>query len=183
MPAATLPALPLLGADTIHDDRQRALYAWWVEARAGRARFARSEIVADALAPWRAHLALFGIERTGPQTRYRFMSQGQGIVELTGGDFEGRYLDEMMTAAQLAGVHRGYDAVARSGRAVYSTRRASRGNGVAMLFDRLLLPLGAQDGPPEEIVGFLISRLPDPEAARAAFASDSEDILVEGWLP
>ncbi|GAB4169751.1 MAG: hypothetical protein OHK0024_05440 [Thalassobaculales bacterium] len=97
------------------------------------------------LRPWLGHIALYDVEPgpAGPRLRFRLI--GTEIVAYDGGDFTGRYLDEVLPDPIR-------DIVLSLYRAVYETRRPAlesvtrpNGQGDRVTWDRAVLPL-ASDG-------------------------------------
>jgi len=132
---------PVLELD---DDRLRRLLAYWQEKRGDRPFPKKAEIDPIEFPYILGYVTLVDVEH-GPR-RYHFRLDGSILVELSGTDYTGRYLDDLPGAEYIAFIRDTYDRVVDSGKPHHY-----RKNG---LFDQqhfseetLILPLG--DVPPK----------------------------------
>jgi hypothetical protein len=133
-------AAPSLELD---DDRLRRLFAYWLDKRGDRPFPAKAAIDPVEFPYILGYVTLVDVERE--PRRYRFRLDGSILVELSGMDYTGRYLDELPGAEYVAFIKEGYDRVVDSGEPL-----RYRKNG---LFDQqhfseetIILPIG--DNPP-----------------------------------
>jgi hypothetical protein len=133
-------AAPSLELD---DDRLRRLFAYWLDKRGDRPFPAKAAIDPVEFPYILGYVTLVDVERE--PRRYRFRLDGSILVELSGTDYTGRYLDELPGEEYVAFIKEGYDRVVDSGEPF-----RYRKNG---LFDQqhfseetIILPIG--DNPP-----------------------------------
>jgi hypothetical protein len=126
------------------DDRLRRLFGYWLEKRGERPFPSKAEIDPLEFPYILGYVTLVDVE-PAPR-RYHFRLDGSILVELSGTDYTGRYLDELQGAEYVAFIKDTYDRVVDGG-----VPFRYRKNG---LFDRqhfseetLILPLG--DAPPQ----------------------------------
>jgi hypothetical protein len=129
----------------VHSIVQRSLLKWWDDQRRGRIAPARGEIDPHRLAPYWDDIAMYEVVRLSDRTRYRFRVHGKGISLADGADYQGRYLDEALPADMQGSILAAYDAILALHCALYTVRPAVDANGIAVRFERLLLPF-SQDG-------------------------------------
>jgi hypothetical protein len=132
----------------LDDTRLSRLFAYWLEKRGDRLFPAKAEIDPVEFRYVLGYVTLVDVERgPGPKRsrRYRFRLDGSILVELSGMDYTGRYLDELPGKEYVAFIKKTYDHVVDRGEP-----HRYRKNG---LFDQrhfseetLILPLG--DNPP-----------------------------------
>lgn len=127
----------------VHSIVQRSLLKWWDDRRGGRIAPARSEIDPHRLARYWDDIAMYEVVRLSGRTRYRFRVHGRGISVAEGADYQGRYLDEALPADMQGSILAAYDAILALKCAIYTVRPAVDANGVAVRFERLLLPFSA----------------------------------------
>ena len=147
-----------LGQELI-DERLRRLYAYW-EAKRGDRRFpTRSEVDPVDFPYIRGYVTLVDVEFE--PRRYFFRLDGSILVELSGMNYTGKYLDELPMEEYSDFIKQTYDAVVDTG-APY--RYLKEG-----LFDRqifseetLILPLGDHSQPVDMLlVAVIPGDLPD----------------------
>lgn len=131
---------PVLELD---DDRLRRLYGYWLEKSDGRLFPAKAEIDPVEFAYVLGFVTLVDVE-PAPR-RYRFRLDGSRLVELSGTDYTGRYLDELPGAEYIAFIKQTYDRVVDSG-APFRYRKAGLFDQQHFAEETLILPLG--DNPP-----------------------------------
>jgi len=131
---------PVLELD---DDRLRRLYAYWLEKSDGRQFPAKAEIDPVEFAYALGYVTLVDVE-LAPR-RYRFRLDGSRLVELSGTDYTGRYLDELPGAEYIAFIKETYDRVVDGG-APFCYRKAGLLDQQHFSEETLILPLG--DHPP-----------------------------------
>lgn len=127
----------------LDDDRLRRLFAYWLDKRGDRQFPAKAAIDPVEFPYILGYVTLVDVEQS--PRRYRFRLDGSILVELSGMDYTGRYLDELPGAEYVAFIKETYDRVVDSGEP-----HRYRKNG---LFDQqhfseetLILPIG--DTPP-----------------------------------
>ena len=126
------------------DDRLRRLFSYWLEKRGERPFPAKAEIDPIEFPYILGYVTLVDVEQA--PRRYHFRLDGSILVELSGTDYTGRYLDELPGEEYIAFIKETYDRVVDS-----AVPYCYRKNG---LFDQqhfseetLILPLG--DSPPK----------------------------------
>jgi hypothetical protein len=127
----------------LDDARLRRLFAHWLEKRGDRPFPTKAAIDPVEFPYILGYVTLVDVEQS--PRRYRFRLDGSILVELSGTDYTGRYLDDLPGAEYVAFIKETYDRVVDSG----EPHRYSK-NG---LFDQqhfseetLILPIG--DAPP-----------------------------------
>jgi hypothetical protein len=125
------------------DDRLRRLYAYWLEKSGGRQFPSKAEIDPVEFAYVLGYVTLVDVE-LAPR-RYRFRLDGSILVELSGTDYTGRYLDELPGAEYIAFIKQTYDQVVDGG-APFRYRKAGLFDQQHFSEETLILPLG--DHPP-----------------------------------
>lgn len=127
----------------LNDARLRRLFAHWLEKRGDRPFPAKAAIDPVEFPYILGYVTLVDVEHN--PRRYRFRLDGSILVELSGMDYTGRYLDELPGAEYVAFIKETYDRVVDSGEP-----HRYRKNG---LFDQqhfseetIILPIG--DTPP-----------------------------------
>lgn len=131
------------------DNRLRRLLAYWLEKRGERPFPTKAEIDPVDFPYVLGYVTLVDVE-PDPR-RYRFRLDGSILVELSGTDYTGRYLDELPGAEYVAFIKETYDRVADSG-APYRYRKNDLLDQQQFSEETLILPLG--DSPP--IVDMLV---------------------------
>jgi len=124
----------------LDDDRLRRLFAYWLEKRGERLFPSKAEIDPVEFRYILGYVTLVDVERD-PQ-RYRFRLDGSILVDLSGADYTGRYLDELPGAEYVAFVKDTYDRVVESG-APYRYRKNGLFDQQHFSEETLILPLGA----------------------------------------
>jgi hypothetical protein len=127
----------------LNDGRLQRLFAYWLEKRGDRPFPAKAAIDPVEFPYILGYVTLVDVERE--PRRYRFRLDGSILVELSGMDYTGRYLNELPGEEYVAFIKETYDRVVDSGEP-----HRYRKNG---LFDQqhfseetIILPLG--DSPP-----------------------------------
>ncbi len=136
-----MPEEPALEFD---DNRLRRIFAYWLAKRGDRLFPAKAEIDPVDFSYVLGYVTLVDVERD--PRRYRFRLDGSILVELSGMNYTGRYLDELPMEEYSSFIKETYDRVVDSG-APHRYRKSE-------LFDHqqyfseetLILPLG--DNPP-----------------------------------
>ena len=136
----------------VHSIVQRSLLKWWEDQRAGRIAPARSEIDPHQLARYWNDVAMYEVVRLGRQARYRFRFHGNGISLADGADFRGRFLDEALPEAMQRSILAAYNAILSLKCPIYTVRPAVDANGVALRFERLLLPFSARGDTVDDVL-------------------------------
>ena len=122
---------------------QRSLLKWWNDQRARRMAPARSEIDPYKVVRCWNDVAMYEVVRGKEGSRYRFRWHGEGISLADGADYRGRYLDEALPEAMRPSILAAYDAILRLKCPLYTVRPAVDANGIALRFERLLLPFSS----------------------------------------
>lgn len=127
----------------LDDGRLRRLFAYWLDKRGDRPFPTKAAIDPVEFPYILGYVTLVDVEQE--PRRYRFRLDGSILVELSGMDYTGRYLDDLPGEEYVAFIKEGYDRVVDSGEPF-----RYRKNG---LFDQqhfseetLILPIG--DNPP-----------------------------------
>ncbi len=79
--------------DQMQSDMVRALHAWWMAARRPNGLPDRADFDPAAFKPLLPHLIIVAVETDPFRIRYRLV--GTKVVDYTGFEFTGRYLDEL----------------------------------------------------------------------------------------
>ena len=127
----------------IVDDRLRRLFAYWLAKRSDRPFPAKAEIDPVDFSYVLGYVTLVDVERD--PRRYRFRLDGSILVQLSGTDYTGRYLDELPGAEYIAFIKETYDRVVDSS-APYRYRKNGLFDQQHFSEETLILPLG--DNPP-----------------------------------
>lgn len=97
----------------LDDDRLRRLFAYWLEKRGDRPFPTKTAIDPVEFPYILGYVTLVDVEQA--PRRYRFRLDGSILVELSGMDYTGRYLDELPGAEYVAFIKETYDRVVDSG--------------------------------------------------------------------
>ncbi len=116
----------------------------------------RGDFLAEELAPWWPDLILYEVERASGTSRFRFSVHGAHTVISDGGNFTGRYLDEVLPAHLAQPIVGCYRAVERKRLPLFSQGHRPSVQGFNVLFERLILPFGA--GEVDHLLAFLVRR-------------------------
>jgi len=132
--------LPADCLDDLHDTRLQRLYDYWRGLCAGAAMPGRRAIDPVEFSYILGYVTLVDVE-PAPRRRYRFRLDGSILVQLSGMDYTGKYLDELGMPDYSDFIAAGYDRVVES-RRPYAYRK--EGAFDQKLFDEetLILPLG-----------------------------------------
>jgi hypothetical protein len=135
-----MPETPVLELD---DNRLRRLFEYWLERRGERLFPARAEIDPVEFAFVLGYVTLVEVE---PEPRrYRFRLDGSILVELSGTNYTGRYLDELPGEEYVAFITETYDRVVDGG-APFRYRKNELLDQQQFSEETLILPFG--DHPP-----------------------------------
>ncbi|HET6161081.1 MAG TPA: PAS domain-containing protein [Dongiaceae bacterium] len=140
-----MPETPQLELD---DHRLRRLFGYWLAKRGERLFPAKAEIDPVDFSYVLGYVTLVDVERNGgikPSRRYHFRLDGSILVELSGTDYTGRYLDELPGEQYVAFIKETYDRVTDSG-VPYRYRKNELLDQQLFSEETLILPLG--DDPP-----------------------------------
>jgi hypothetical protein len=136
----TARAAPDLQVD---DPRLRRLFAYWLETRGDRSFPAKAKIDPVEFPYILGYVTLVDVEQE--PRRYRFRLDGSILVELSGMDYTGRYLDELPGAEYVAFIKETYDRVVDSGKP-YRYRKNGLFDQQQFSEETIILPIG--DHPP-----------------------------------
>jgi hypothetical protein len=125
------------------DDRLRRLFAYWLKKRGERPFPAKAEIDPVEFPYILGYVTLVDVEQA--PRRYHFRLDGSILVELSGSDYTGRYLDELPGEEYVAFIKDTYDRVVDSGEP-YRYRKNGLFDQQHFSEETLILPLG--DAPP-----------------------------------
>jgi len=132
---------------TVHSIRsisQRGLALAWARlAKAGLASFERFDPDPRVHDP--KQLAVWKVERTGPQTEFRALYRGSLIDEAFNDGWVGKTLTEVTPPSLQSAIISASKKCAATGCAIYSILKTQDGNGFAVNLERLLLPFGRDD--------------------------------------
>src|SRR5688500_11685403 len=136
---------PLLELD---DNRPQRLFAYWMEKTGERPFPAKAEIDPVEFPYVRGYVTLVDVEHAPgpkPSRRYRFRLDGSILVELSGTDYTGRYLDELPGEEYVAFIKETYDRVVDGGEP-FRYRKNELLDQQLFSEETIILPLG--DSPP-----------------------------------
>jgi hypothetical protein len=131
---------PVLELD---DNRLQRLFAYWLEKRGERLFPAKVEIDPVEFPYVLGYVTLVDVEHD--PRRYRFRLDGSILVELSGTDYTGRYLDELPGEEYVAFIKETYDRVVDGGEP-FRYRKNDLLDQQHFSEETLILPLG--DNPP-----------------------------------
>lgn len=138
---------------TIASARLRQLYDYWNRRRAGRAMPARADIDPVDIPRLLPNLLLLEVEPGSGRLKVRVA--GTAVVDMYGGDYTGRYLDEIEFGDRRPAVLHDYLACLRSRQPYISEHSFWTRRGVTVRMERVILPL-SEDG---ETVSHLLAGL------------------------
>jgi hypothetical protein len=144
----------------IDDERLRRLFAYWRGKCGDRLFPAKSDIDPVDFSYVLGYVTLVDVE-AAPR-RYRFRLDGSILVQLSGTDYTGRYLDELPGEEYVAFIKDTYDRVV-DGAAPYRYRKNGLFDHQHFSEETLILPLG--DSPPTVemlLVAVIPGDLPHP---------------------
>jgi len=133
----------------LDDNRLRRLLAYWLEKRGERLFPTKAEIDPTEFPYVLGYVTLVDVEQS--PRRYRFRLDGSILVELSGANYAGRYLDELPGAEYVAFIKDTYDRVVDSGEP-FRYRKNDLLDQQHFSEETVILPLG--DNPP--VVDMLI---------------------------
>ena len=136
-----MPEAPDLELD---DNRLRRLFAHWLEKRGDRPFPAKAEIDPVEFAYVLGYVTLVEVE-PDPR-RYRFRLDGSILVELSGTNYTGRYLDELPGEEYVAFIKETYDRVVDRAAEPYRYRKNELLDRQKFSEETVILPFG--DNPP-----------------------------------
>ncbi len=145
---------PTIGRDAISSIRARALFDWWVAKRGAQPMPMRGGYHAEELAAWWPDLILYDVENDGGKSRLRFRVHGDNAVRADGGNFTGRFLDEVLAPESIRLILDCYAAVLETRKPLYTRSHRFSREGHNIGFERLLLPFG--DGPVLQVLAYLV---------------------------
>jgi len=150
----TVDSAPICDRTAIPSPRARALFDWWSGLLAGRDMPVRGDFLAEELVPWWPDLILYDAVPSDGASRFRFRVHGANAVSSDGGNFTGRFLDEVMPAHLAEPILGCYRAVERRRLPLYSQGHWRSPQDYVVGFERLILPFGA--GNLEHALTFLV---------------------------
>jgi hypothetical protein len=151
--------LSTLPADHIWSPKMRAFGARWAAGRAGHAYPSRAGFRAEEWGPWWSSMLLYRVEPDGASAAgriFRMTYQGDEVEYTDGGPKIGRRLEEIAPPAILARTLEIYGRVVSECLPIYSIRIGAWRQTRRIAFERLLLPMGPPDGPPDHVLGLLL---------------------------
>ena len=153
--------MPMLEID---DDRLQRLFAYWQGKGGDRLFPSKSEIDPVDFSYVLGYVTLVDVEAS--PRRYRFRLDGSILVQLSGMDYTGRYLDDLPGEQYVAFIKETYDRVVNGG-APYCYRKDGLFDQQHFSEETLILPLG--DKPPMVdmlLVAVIPGELPHHEAGK-----------------
>jgi hypothetical protein len=133
----------------------RQLHTYWERKRGARLAPTRKEIDPAEIVRLLPHLFLIDAVGTEPRFRYRLI--GTAVVELTGRDLTGHFVDENLEPAKFAALVEPYEAVirqarpvAKHGRTIWIEKRET------LEVEVLLLPIADAQGTIALILGSVV---------------------------
>ncbi|MBI3506133.1 MAG: PAS domain-containing protein [Proteobacteria bacterium] len=145
---------PTIRRDAIASVRPRALFDWWDTRRGARALPTRRDFFAEELVSWWPDLVFYDVERDGGASRFRFRVHGDNAAVADGGNFTGRFLDEVLPPESANQILHCYAAVLSTKLPLYSRSHRFSRDGHNIGFERLLLPFG--DGEVQQVLAYLV---------------------------
>ena len=145
---------PTTSRESISSIRARALFDWWAAKRGAQAMPARRDYFAEELSTWWPDLILYDVENTAGASRLRFRVHGDNAVRADGGNFTGRFLDEVLPPESTDLILSCYAAVLATRLPLYTRSHRFSREGHNIGFERLLLPFG--DGPVDQVLAYLV---------------------------
>jgi hypothetical protein len=145
---------PTARREAISSIRARALFDWWIAKRGAQPMPVRGGFLAEELAAWWPDLILYDVEKSGGTNRLRFRVHGDNAARADGGNFTGRFLDEVLPPESTELILSCYAAVIDTRLPLYSRSHRFSREGHNIGFERLLLPFG--DGPVIQILAYLV---------------------------
>ena len=125
----------------------------WNEVRGARAMPRRRDIDPASLTQALPHLQITEAIDGGNRFRYRLV--GSAIVQAFGGDFTGKYVDELVSGRRDSFVHACYRAVCSSGRPAFVRSKYMTTRYVDLTANRMLMPLSEDGREVNQILGAL----------------------------
>ncbi|MCA3246270.1 MAG: hypothetical protein ACKOEE_13925 [Tagaea sp.] len=121
------------------------LLDWWLARRGDRRVLARADFHPEELARWWRHLSLFRVERPAElsRDRYKYAYHGLKPIEYDGGDFTGRYLDDVLPPRLYAAVAAVNGTACERLSPLYTFRVVDSRGGFPVGLERLLIPLSS----------------------------------------
>jgi hypothetical protein len=166
-----LEAAVVATGDDLDQPLLRALYEYWDDKRAVRPLPARADIDPTEIPRLLPHLILIDVQHEPLDLRYRLV--GTHIVRANGGELTGCRVRDL----QVTGVGQLFDAYAEV--VSDATPRLLRGahravTGALRRFDRLVLPLAAEERQPNMLLCGSIFHMPGAPAGSVAHGSVRE---------
>lgn len=141
--------MPMVDRDALYPKLSNLLDLW-VQRCGDRSLPARRDFAIEDLRPWLGHLAL--IEVGGAPARFRVRLAGTILTAYEGQDDTGRYLDEVIPAAELAGRLAPYRECVQSRQPVLDVPLFPAELHALRVYQRLLLPCAADGGAVDIII-------------------------------
>lgn len=127
----------------LNDDRLRRLFAYWLEKRGDRLFPSRADIDPVDFPYVLGYVTLVDVEHD--PRRYHFRLDGSILVELSGTNYTGRYLDELPGEEYVTFIKQTYDSVLDTAQP-YHYRKNEMFDQQQFSEETVILPLG--DHPP-----------------------------------
>lgn len=134
--------------------QMRALLDYWNRKRAGRPFILWSDLRPSEILPLLPVIFVLDIENR--PRRYRIRLMGSGIVKRFGGEFTGRYMDELDFGSATAQVLADYDQVADRVTPHHAFSEYTRQGGGRMEAERLALPMSTDGRAVDRILGAVL---------------------------
>lgn len=141
--------MPMVDRDALYP-KLLNLLDLWMQRCGDRPLPARGDFAIEDLRPWLGHLAL--IEVGGTPARFRVRLAGTILTAYEGQDDTGRYLDEVIPAAELAVRLAPYQECVQSRQPVLDVPFFPADVHMARAYQRLLLPCAADGGAVDIII-------------------------------
>jgi hypothetical protein len=132
------------------DGDLRALFAYWIRQRGGRAMPCRGDVRPREMISLLPQIFIADICQA---SRFRFRLAGTAICYRWHADLTGKYLDELQFDGVLETVLEQYASVARTGIPRVDTEEFVNESGLYLHYRRLLLPLSEDGESPNMLMG------------------------------
>jgi PAS fold len=157
--------LDTVSAEEIGSPALRAFGVFWNAKRGADALLPRARFLPEEWARWWSCMMLYRVEKDADQPVFRMVYQGDDLARTDGGGKIGKRLEEIVPEPIRERALRAYTACAMRGLPHFTTRLAPLGGRIVM-FQRLLLPLGAE-GVVDHVLGAVVD-----EGAQGTFTRD-----------
>lgn len=128
------------------DWRLAAFFEYWLSRRGGFSIARRIDIDPTEIPKLLGYFNMIKIERDGTEMRFRFTLWGTMVAEMYGGDFTGKYLEEVMLPAKINAIRQAFMQCVDKLQPHYWAVPVPRPNRHFIGYRRLVVPLATVDG-------------------------------------